>query len=212
MEDCPELKKLTQTADGNGYTVVFADGSSFVIRHPFAVELEAALPSPDFDLCRRLSTRSDCYHRALALLARREHSALQLRRKLITRDFDNPTISTVLGVLEAENSLSDERFAETWLASRLSGHPEGRTRLIAGLMQRGIDGGLARRALDCYLADNPEALRNACLTYLIKLNRNNTPTEELIEKAKKRGFDRNIIADCADEFYTCTGKSYTDKI
>jgi regulatory protein len=210
--DEPSCIGIGYTADGLGYVLNFGESGEFVIRPPFAGEIEAQLPTPGLPLCEELSAASDCYRKSLSLLARREHSALQLRQKLMQRGFSSHVIDRVESLLREEDSISDRRFAEQWISARLSSHPEGETQVYAGLVRRGVDGSLAREAISDYLTENPDAFRTACLRYLLKLNRTTVTTEELLKKAKKRGFDKNIIAYCADEFYTYTGTSYADQI
>jgi len=51
-------------------------------------------------------------------LARREHSEVELRRKLTTRGFDADLVETTLADLVAENLLNNARFAESFVYSR----------------------------------------------------------------------------------------------
>ena len=50
--------------------------------------------------------------RAIALLARREHSRVELERKLARHSTDTGRITQVLDQLQVEKLLSDQRFAE----------------------------------------------------------------------------------------------------
>ena len=71
------------------------------------------------------------------LLARREHSRRELRAKLITRNFLFSDVDAALDQLEKEGLLSDARFAEAYIASRVrKGH--GPTRIRLELEERGI--------------------------------------------------------------------------
>ncbi|OZA42250.1 MAG: recombination regulator RecX, partial [Hydrogenophilales bacterium 17-61-76] len=54
--------------------------------------------------------------RALGLLARREHSRVELTRKLEQAGFDAADIRTLLDGFEAKKWLSDQRFAESYVA------------------------------------------------------------------------------------------------
>ncbi|GAB4168205.1 MAG: hypothetical protein Fur0039_06330 [Rhodocyclaceae bacterium] len=73
--------------------------------------------------------------RALGLLARREHSRAELARKL-ARDADAGEIDAALDRLEREGYLSDERFAEAFVASRCARY--GLARLRSDLRRRGV--------------------------------------------------------------------------
>ncbi len=74
-------------------------------------------------------------------LARREHSEVELRRKLATRGFDAELIETTLADLVAENLLSNSRFAEAFVHSRFQ-RGTGPQKIHAELRERGIDDGL----------------------------------------------------------------------
>lgn len=74
---------------------------------------------------------------ALRLLARREHSRLELALKLKQRKIEADVIEQVLDDYEAEGWLSDERFAEVYARQRMDlGY--GPLRIQAELQQRGI--------------------------------------------------------------------------
>lgn len=74
---------------------------------------------------------------ALRLLARREHSRLELSLKLRQRKIESDIIERVLDDYEAEGWLSDERFADVYARQRMDlGY--GPLRILAELQQRGI--------------------------------------------------------------------------
>ena len=56
---------------------------------------------------------------ALRLLARREHSSLELQGKLAARGFASEAIAAVLEVLADKQLLSDARFVEEFVAARV---------------------------------------------------------------------------------------------
>jgi regulatory protein len=79
------------------------------------------------------------------LLARREHSRLELERKLVARSFDESLVVVVLDELEADGLLSAERFAQSFVESRYA-RGQGPIRIERDLVERGIDS--AGRYLD----------------------------------------------------------------
>ena len=81
--------------------------------------------------------RSACRRQALELLARREHSRLELQRKLRTRAHPPDAIETVLDALEAEGLLEAARFVESFVRARI-GRGQGPRRIRAELLQRGV--------------------------------------------------------------------------
>ena len=88
-----------------------------------------------------------CRERAIGLLARREHSRLELRHKLLSRGCDEAELGALLASLSAEGLQSDERFTEAYVYSR-SQRGFGPLRIQAELRERGIDDGLIRQFLD----------------------------------------------------------------
>lgn len=87
--------------------------------------------------------------RALGLLARREHSRVELARKLGQREFEAADIERVLDDLERERLLSDARFAEEFVRARF-GRGSGPQKIRAELRRRGVADALADDALAEY--------------------------------------------------------------
>jgi regulatory protein len=75
--------------------------------------------------------------RALKLLARREHSALELKRKLLQRGYPDGLIEAVLLTLTQENLLNETRYAGEWVRSRIS-RGQGPIKIRAELRQQGL--------------------------------------------------------------------------
>jgi regulatory protein len=80
------------------------------------------------------------------LLARREHTRLELRRKLRAKGFPEAIVEEVLAALARERLQSDERFAESFVAGRIR-RGQGPTRIAGELRQRGIADALAEAAI-----------------------------------------------------------------
>jgi regulatory protein len=74
----------------------------------------------------------------LRLLARREHSARELERKLRARGCDATLIGEILLQLQQERLLSDDRFAYEYARSR-SNNGYGPVRIRAELRERGVE-------------------------------------------------------------------------
>jgi regulatory protein len=74
---------------------------------------------------------------ALRLLARREHSRLELSLKLHQRKIDNSVIERVLDEYEEKGWLDDNRFADVYARQRMD-HGYGFLRIVGELQQRGV--------------------------------------------------------------------------
>ena len=79
-----------------------------------------------------------CRRRALDLLARREHSRLELERKLLQRSFVPEIVEEVLDRLQTDGLLDEGRFLDSFIRTRI-GKGQGPARIQAELGQRGID-------------------------------------------------------------------------
>ncbi len=90
--------------------------------------LEQAHPRDELDVARETAVR---------LLARREHSTDELRRKLKRRGYGQATIDEVVSRLSTAESVSDERFAESFVRVR-SERGQGPLRIRADLRNRGV--------------------------------------------------------------------------
>jgi regulatory protein len=86
------------------------------------------MPDPDPDALERL---------ALRLLAAREHSRLELARKLAVRGFEPAEIETVLARLTADRAIDEDRLAEIYVAER-AGKGFGPLRIRAELHEKGL--------------------------------------------------------------------------
>jgi len=80
-----------------------------------------------------------CRRAALELLARREHSRLELTRKLAARGFPSEIVGAALDELERSGALADARFTGSFVRSRIA-KGQGPQRIRAELAQRGIAG------------------------------------------------------------------------
>ncbi len=82
----------------------------------------------------------------LNLLARREHSALELRHKLARRGFEPGQTETVLAELQCQGWQDDARFAESYASSRAE-RGYGPLRIRCELRERGVADDIADAAL-----------------------------------------------------------------
>lgn len=81
-------------------------------------------------------TAADLRERALRLLARREHSRAELMRKLEAAGFGREEINLLLDNFETRNWLSDQRFAESYVADHRA--RAGSIKLAYDLRQRSV--------------------------------------------------------------------------
>ena len=101
-----------------------------------------------------------CKRLALDLLARREHSRLELDRKLKARGFPAAEIAAALDALEATGALTAARFTDSFVRTRVA-KGQGPIRIRAELNERGIDEPVAAKAVRGEDVDWVEAARAA---------------------------------------------------
>ena len=134
---------------------------------------------------------------AVRLLARREHSKLELRRKLAARGFDAGRIDRVLDRLADDGLLSEQRFAESFARQRAE-RGYGPVRIAAELRERGIDSGDAEQALEALEVDFGARAREV---YLRKYGDAPGAALDYRERARRfqsmrrRGFEPEHILD-----------------
>jgi len=141
--------------------------------------------------------------RALKYLSAREHSRLELARKLARYAQDGDNVEALLDTLEAAKLLSQSRFSESLINRRAARY--GNSRILSELQSHGIQG-QALQDLKAGLAQD-EVLR-ATEVWRKKFG---SPPEDAAERAKQmrflqqRGFSHGAIqaalraADTEDE-------------
>lgn len=135
----------------------------------------------------------DAYFVAVDLLARREHSCVELESKLSTKGFNQEQIASAMEQLHKHGLQSDERYLEDFVRSRVL-RGSGPLKIAHELRTRGIDASTLQNYLEIQDID---WLQVAKETYQKKYRSN----EEIDarEKAKRvrfmqsKGFPGDII-------------------
>ena len=84
------------------------------------------------------SQQNRCYSAALKMLMRREHSQLELLKKLQLKGFDDAIINSSISLLAEQNYQSDERFSEAFILMRYN-QGKGPLKIVFELKGRGIN-------------------------------------------------------------------------
>ena len=136
-------------------------------------------------------TPADLRERALRLLARREHSRAELMRKLEPAGSTREALNELLNDFVARNWLSDQRFAESYVADHKA--KAGSVKLAYDLRQRGVSDGI----IEAVLGENRDSeLDRAREVWNKKFG---IPPVDATEKARQirflltRGFSPDII-------------------
>lgn len=91
----------------------------------------------------------DAYEKGVSLLSVREHTEKELREKLGKR-FSPEDIDEAVALLKQKGYLSDRRYADVFLRSRMRRSPEGRPLLLCRLREKGVGEEDAAEALSLF--------------------------------------------------------------
>lgn len=138
-----------------------------------------------------VTTKLSLKARALRYLSQREHSRLELARKLSGYAQTQEELETVLDFLEAQNWLSSTRFVESLVRRR--GSRFGNAKILYELSQHGIEGAALKELEFTLLAGE---LQRAQEVWQRKFGKMADTREERMKQARfleQRGFSRGVI-------------------
>ena len=147
-------------------------------------------------MARRSSDKPNgqsAYDKALGLLARREHSARELKSKLALRGFDADENATALERLQSKDFQNDARFGEMLVRSRIEGG-YGQRWIVAELRTHGIGEDKALALIAAAEPDWPRLVRRQ-----LRRRYGGKPAASLAERSKRaafllrRGFDASTV-------------------
>ena len=133
-------------------------------------------------------TPAELKTRALRLLVRREHSRVELVRKLLPHAESEAAVNAVVDLLQSKKQLSDERFAEE--RARSLSRKYGAAMIRQDLKERGVAEEIVARVS----ADGDLERARAILSR--KYRQPATAREELAKRARflqSRGFSYEVI-------------------
>ena len=160
---------------------------------------------------QKVLEQESCYtlirNKMLSFLARREHSAEELRRKLrqsssISKTVDfSDLLERCLQEMQVKGFQSDDRFARQYVESKLANKSHGPLKILAGLFNRGIPREQATLVLN-ELGDQELWLRKSieCLEKIQKNGKNLTP-QVLSHKLYQQGFTWETIEKAVEIFH-----------
>lgn len=136
------------------------------------------------------------YDKAVSLLAIREHTKKELKEKLVSKGYGEEDVSPAISRLEKEGYISEERFAEVFIRSRLRKNPEGKSLLSYRLTEKGCSRDAIAMALD-------EAWENKLwlepLKTELKVLERRKGKEYAVLKMRQKGFTINEIREAEEQ-------------
>ena len=160
---------------------------------------------------QKVLEHESCYtlirNKMLSFLARREHSAEELRRKLkqssiILKTVDSfELLERCLQEMQEKGFQSDDRFTRQYVESKLANKSHGPFKILAGLFNRGISKEQATLVLD-ELGNQEIWLKKSieCLEKIHKKGKTLTP-EVLSQKLYQQGFTWETIEKAVEIFH-----------
>jgi regulatory protein len=186
-----EVTDIRRGVSGEAVQFSFSDGSSFFI-HPeaareFSVRQGAEFTSEEINTILTRSAEFAARDKAVDYLSRRDHSAFELILKLRKKDYDKETAVAAVDMLKARGYVDDRRFTGLWIESRLKKHPEGRSRLLAGLARKGISRDIAESVLgEIFSEEQQEEALERCMEKYLRARP--ADSGKLIRHLLSRGF------------------------
>lgn len=137
------------------------------------------------------------YDKAIQYLARREHSRLELKRKLKRKKFSVDEIDSTLDNLQERNYQNDARFAESYVYYRTqAGY--GPLRIIAELRERGVSSALIEKFINVRDEQWIAQLKTAWLKRFTKEERASSVVNKKHQQYRflvYRGFPEGLVRD-----------------
>ena len=136
----------------------------------------------------------EAYNRTLGLIARRDHSAAELRRKLTTRGYSGELCEQVLEQLQERGLQNDRTFAEEYIRSKVR-RGFGPMKIAAELQQHAID----RDAVTGLLAEHDDQWLERCRDVMMRKYGRSAATDQR-ERGRRsrflqqRGFSSSMVA------------------
>jgi regulatory protein len=136
---------------------------------------------------------TSAYDKALGLLARREHSARELKSKLARKGLDADESAAALADLQARDYQNDARFGDMLVRTRIAGG-YGPRWILAELKTHGIAEDEAKTLVEAADVDWAATIRD-----LLRRRYGSKPATTPAERAKRaafllrRGFDAHTV-------------------
>ena len=137
--------------------------------------------------------------RALDLLSRRDHSKLELSRKLRQKGGEAGEISELIESLAERGYLDDRRFAENFVRYRAD-KAWGRRRYRQELAKRGVDSEIISEVLETSPEINQDALNDKLQRLVERETRKGKPADKIAASLARKGFALPAIRKVLGKF------------
>ena len=135
------------------------------------------------------------YQRAILVLGYRDHSVQELRRKLLTKGFEEEAIEAVLVYLLKKKYLDDDNFSQQYCQYRFE-KGYGRLKIRYELQQRGVAVPLIQSALQNYADEWYTSAQKVHQQRFGDKPKNQQQKNKQIRFLQNRGFEWEEINAC----------------
>ena len=141
----------------------------------------------------------DAYEKSLSYLSLREHTAKEIEGKLTSKGYSRKEAEDAISRLLKEGYISEERFAEAYIRSRLRKNAEGRALLSMRLREKGTPSSVAEKYLD---EAWEEKMYLPSLVKEYKSLSDKKGEEKALQRLYAKGFSRGEINEAREEILT----------
>lgn len=184
--------------------IQFSNGAVFFIRAAYLsllciedLEQQQTYTAKELEDITQAQTIYKAEQTARRYLERSEHSRFMLVRKLTAKGISAESIQKALDYLEEQGVLSDRRFAQAWVHTRIIHKYEGRSRLTAELSARGIHKHEAQTAVDKLFITVSE--KELCKKAIQRCRKQGKTDKALRAALGRYGFSYKLITTCLAE-------------
>ena len=128
---------------------------------------------------------------AISLVARREHTRLELTKKLIVRGFERGDVDTLLNDFEEKGWLDERRYIDIFLRAKRCRY--GSLKLIRELEVRGISRDLIEEVRPGIQSGELDAAQGVWQKRFGVQPKNSTELAKQIRFMQSRGFEQEVI-------------------
>ena len=157
--DLPAKVTAVTPQKRSGRLNIFADdtflmGVSEDVVNQLALEKGITITHDIYRKLYKKEYRSKLYHYFMKLLARREYSRAELNRKAHQKGYDNRLITILLDEFEANDYISDQRYARAFVKDKFSINRWGPIKIKSHLIKKGIDKKIADQVITSFITDD----------------------------------------------------------
>jgi regulatory protein len=140
--------------------------------------------------------------KAMALCASREHCSGEIRNKLVAWDVGTTDIDKIIGLLEDQNFINEERYSQAFVKDKFNYNKWGKVKIAAHLRAKNIPGEIIKTTLDSIDTE----LYRKTLEDLISRHRGSVKAKnkydlkaKLLRYGLSKGFESNLLYDILND-------------